>query len=164
MIAHRFKSRTPSVPTLLTETGDRHSGASAKDYPPPTLPPEPSGQSPPRAASPVTPLPAPTPTAVPPAAPDPSPPPPMRNAERIALDRQKITDGGVLNILPDHVRGDRELSPSQISTAFGLLRKILPDFSASAAPRDSESGIGATEDDPSSTPQFEVHIVDPKET
>ena len=88
----------------------------------------------------------------------------MRNAERIAADRQKITEGGVLDILLDHVRGDRELTSSQISTAFGLLKKILPDFSASLAPRDSEGGGGTPEDDPSSTPQFEVHIVDPQET
>jgi hypothetical protein len=90
----------------------------------------------------------------------------MRNAERIAADRQKITDAGVLDILLDHVRGDCELSPSQISTAFGLLKKILPDFSASLAPRDSDGGGagGLPEDDPSSTPQFEVHIVDPQET
>ena len=57
---------------------------------------------------------------------------PMRNAERIAADRQKITDGGVLDILLDHVRDQKELTPSQISTAFGLLKKILPDFSTSA--------------------------------
>ena len=88
----------------------------------------------------------------------------MRNAERIAADRQKITDGGVLDILLDHIRGQHDLSPSQVSTAFGLLRKILPDFSASSAPRDSEESRDGPEDDASSAPDFEVHIVDPKET
>jgi hypothetical protein len=84
----------------------------------------------------------------------------MRNAERIAADRQKITDGGVLDLLLDHVRGDKELNPSQISTAFGLLKKILPDFSNSAAPSDKEEN---REDDDPSAPEFEIHIVDPKE-
>ena len=88
----------------------------------------------------------------------------MRNAERIAADRQKITDGGVLDILLDHIRGDHALSPSQVSTAFGLLKKILPDFSNSSAPRDSE---GTPEDGASSSstsePEFEIHIVDPQE-
>jgi hypothetical protein len=88
----------------------------------------------------------------------------MRNAERIAADRQKITEGGVLDILLDHIRGECELSPSQVSTAFGLLRKILPDFSASSAPRDSEESREGLENDASSAPDFEVHIVDPKET
>ena len=85
----------------------------------------------------------------------------MRNAERIAADRQKITDGGVLDILLDHIRGQGDLSPSQVSTAFGLLKKILPDFSNSAPPRDGE---GTREDVPSPDPEFEIHIVDPNET
>jgi hypothetical protein len=85
---------------------------------------------------------------------------PMRNAERIAADRQKITDGKVLDILLDHVRGESELNPSQVSTAFGLLKKILPDFSTSAAPRDSDE---PREDGASSDSDFEVHIVDAKE-
>jgi hypothetical protein len=90
----------------------------------------------------------------PPVRPDP-PPRPMRNGERIAADRQKISDGGVLDILLAHVRGNKELSPSQVSTAFGLLRKILPDFAGSAAPREAEE-----EQSPSG---IEVHIVDPKD-
>jgi hypothetical protein len=85
----------------------------------------------------------------------------MRNAERIAADRQKITESGVLDLLLDHVRGEAELTPSRISTAFGLLKKILPDFSSSAPPRDSEEN---REEDASSDTEFEIHIVDPQET
>ena len=93
-----------------------------------------------------------------------SPPRPLRNAERIAADRQKITEGGVLDVLLDHVHGRQELTPSQISTAFGLLKKILPDFSASAAPRDSEeSRPEGGADGSASDPEFEIYIVDPKE-
>lgn len=86
----------------------------------------------------------------------------MRNAERIAADRQKITESGVLDLLLDHVRGQEELTPSRISTAFGLLKKILPDFSNSAPPRDHEES--REEDGASPDPDFEIHIVDPKET
>jgi hypothetical protein len=155
MIARRFKGRNPSVPTLLTETGHRHSNPRAGDDPPAAQPPEPSGQSPPLAA------PAAAPSVMSPATPALSPIRPMRNGERIAADRQKITDAGVLDILLDHIRGQHELSPSQVSAAFGLLKKILPDFSNSAPPRDSEEAL---EDDTSSDPEFEVYIVDPKET
>ena len=73
------------------------------------------------------------PSAMSPLAPPRPPIRPMRNGEQIAADRQKITDGGVLDILLDHVRGGRELTQSQLSTTFGLLKKILPDFSSSAA-------------------------------
>jgi hypothetical protein len=155
MIAHRFKGQTPSVPTFLTETGHRHSNPQVGDDPPPAHPPEPSGQSPPLAA------PAPMPLAISPAIAASSQIRPMRNAERIAADRQKITDGGVLDILLDHVRGQTNLTPSQVSTAFGLLKKILPDFSNSAPPADDEE---KRDDGASSDPEFEVHIVDPKET
>ena len=147
MIAHRFRGRNSSVPTFLTETGHRHPKPPAQSDSPPVRSPEPSGQSPPAGASPLAPA---SPTAR-----------PMRNAERIAADRQKITDGGVLDILLDHVRGRCELSPSQVTTAFGLLKKILPDLSNSAPPRDSED---PREDTAASYPEFEIHIVDPKET
>ncbi|QIG49210.1 hypothetical protein G5V57_16690 [Nordella sp. HKS 07] len=135
MIAQRFSGRKPSIPTFLTETGHRHSDSQVSGGAPPVPSPEPSGQSP--------------------------PPRPLRNSERIAADRQKITEGGVLDILLDHVRGRCELSPSQITTAFGLLKKILPDLSNSAAPRDNEE---VRDDDDSAVPEFEIHIVDPKET
>ncbi|MGE4251735.1 MAG: hypothetical protein AB7F09_20295 [Parvibaculaceae bacterium] len=146
MIAHRFRGRRPSVPALLTETGHRHGKPQARDGPPPAPPPKPE------------------PTSEPASQPSPSPHMrPLRNAERIATDRQKITDACVLDILLDHIRGHRELTPSQVSTAFGLLKKILPDFSNSAAPRD---GDGPFEDGalPDTAPEFEVHIVDPHET
>jgi hypothetical protein len=136
MIAHRFKSRNPSVPTPLAETGHRHSNPPKREDRGLAPSPEPSGQSPPASARPI------------------------RNAERIAADRQKITDSGLLDLLLDHVRDQKQLSPSQISTAFGLLKKILPDFSNSAPPRDNEE---AHEDSISCDPEFEIHIVDPQE-
>ena len=85
----------------------------------------------------------------------------MRDAERIAAGRQKINDGGLLDLLIDHAHGRIELSPSRIETIFGLLKKIIPDFSNSAPPRDSG---GTVEESPSTNPKFEYHIVDPQES
>ncbi len=99
---------------------------------------------------------------MPPLTPASSPARPLRNAERIAADRQKITEACVLDILLDHVRGLNELNPSQVTTAFGLLKKILPDFGSSSAPRDGEESL--QDESASSNPDFEVHFVDPKET
>jgi hypothetical protein len=162
LIAHRFKGRNPSIPTFLTETGHRHSSPDAGEESPAGQPPEPSGRSPPltETALPTPPAPLSAATGSPPMR-------PMRNAERIAADRRRITDGGVLDILLDHIRGERELSPSQVSTAFGLLKKILPDFSTSAPPRDHEEsreGDGAFSSSTPSDTDFEIHIVDPQET
>jgi hypothetical protein len=84
----------------------------------------------------------------------------MRNAERIAADRQKIIDGGVLEFLLAHARGEKKLTPSQVSSAFGLLKKVLPDLASSAPPRDEEARHEEG-DFPDSI--FEYHIVDPKE-
>jgi hypothetical protein len=82
----------------------------------------------------------------------------MRDPERIAAGRQKINDGGLLDLLIDHAHGRIELSPSRIDTIFGLLKKIIPDFSNSAPPRDT----GESRDDgPPPTPRFEINIVDP---
>lgn len=156
MIAHRFRGRNASVPTFLAETGHRHLNPQGADDLLSGQSPEPAGQSPPFIAAPLPSWAA----AVSPGSPASSPMPPARNVERIAADRQKITEGGVLDLLLDHVHGRQELSLSQISTAFGLLKKILPDFSNSAAPHDSEE---SSDDEQTASPDFEIHIVDPQE-
>ncbi|WP_162914138.1 hypothetical protein [Taklimakanibacter lacteus] len=115
--------------------------------------PEPSRQSPP----PVQP---PSPALLPAFSPSP-PARALRNAERIAADRQKIADSGILDIFLDCMRGKIELSQVQVNIGFGLLKKVLPDFSTSAPPTDDEEkrddGGGGT----SPEPEFEVVIVDP---
>ncbi len=90
-----------------------------------------------------------------------SPSRPLRNAERIAADRQKIADSGVLDIFLDCMRGKVELSPVQVDIGFGLLKKILPDFSASAPPADDAQKQERGDGGASPEPEFEVHIVDP---
>jgi hypothetical protein len=44
--------------------------------------------------------------------------------------RQKIGATKIANRLEDHVHGRVELSSSQVTAALGLLRKVVPDLSA----------------------------------
>lgn len=83
----------------------------------------------------------------------------MRDPERIAAGRQKINDGGLLDLLIDHAHGRIELSQSRIETIFGLLKKIIPDFSNSVPPRDAMES--RDDGSPPPTPRFEINIVDP---
>ena len=45
--------------------------------------------------------------------------------------RAKIQTSQLINRLTDHVLGASILDPSQVSAALGLLRKTIPDLSAS---------------------------------
>ena len=45
--------------------------------------------------------------------------------------RAKIQSSQLINRLTDHVLGASILDPSQVSAALGLLRKTIPDLSAS---------------------------------
>lgn len=42
--------------------------------------------------------------------------------------RVKIQNSNILNALIEHVEGNREMSPTQVSAGIGLLRKVLPDL------------------------------------
>lgn len=44
--------------------------------------------------------------------------------------RGKIQTAMLINRLQDHVKGDVELTKSQVSAAIGLLRKTAPDLSS----------------------------------
>jgi hypothetical protein len=44
--------------------------------------------------------------------------------------RQRIANSQILKCLIDHVQDGRPMSPSQVSAGLGLLKKILPDLSA----------------------------------
>lgn len=66
----------------------------------------------------------------------------------------------------DHLFGRVQLTPSQVSTGFGLLKKVLPDFSNSAPPqdddkRDDDDDYGDGHGNAPEDPEFEVYIVDP---
>lgn len=43
--------------------------------------------------------------------------------------RDRIKAGGILFCLHEHIVGKREMSPSQVTAALGLLRKVVPDKS-----------------------------------
>lgn len=45
--------------------------------------------------------------------------------------RVKIQNSNILNALVEHVEGKREMSATQVSAGLGLLKKVLPDLSAS---------------------------------
>lgn len=45
--------------------------------------------------------------------------------------RTKIANSQILKCLLDHVQGEREMSATQVSAGIALLRKVMPDLSAS---------------------------------
>lgn len=48
-----------------------------------------------------------------------------------AEHRLKITNSNILSVLIQHACGEREMSATQVSAAVALLRKVMPDLSAS---------------------------------
>ncbi len=48
-----------------------------------------------------------------------------------AEHRAKIQNSNILNALIEHACGEREMNPSQVTAGLGLLRKVMPDLSAS---------------------------------
>ena len=44
--------------------------------------------------------------------------------------RGKIQNSSILNALIEHTEGKREMSASQVSAGLGLLKKVMPDLSA----------------------------------
>ena len=44
--------------------------------------------------------------------------------------RERIKSSMLVNALSDHVLGNNDMKPTQITAALGLLRKVLPDLSA----------------------------------
>ena len=44
--------------------------------------------------------------------------------------RGKIQNSSILNALIEHAEGKREMSASQVSAGLGLLKKVMPDLSA----------------------------------
>ena len=62
---------------------------------------------------------------------------PLRKRQNGSIDklweertRQKIQAAGIVNRLIDCVNGKIELVPAQVSAGMGLLRKVLPDLTA----------------------------------
>jgi hypothetical protein len=55
--------------------------------------------------------------------------------------RVKIQNSNILNALIEHVQGEREMSPTQVSAGLGLLRKVMPDLAAVNHSGDEENPI-----------------------
>ena len=55
--------------------------------------------------------------------------------------RAKIQSSQLINCLQDHVFGDRPLEKSQVSAALGLLKKTLPDLTATTLSGDEENPV-----------------------
>lgn len=57
--------------------------------------------------------------------------------------RDKIRNSNILNALVEHVEGRRNMSPSQVTAGLGLLKKVMPDLSAT----DITASINRTSDE-----------------
>lgn len=44
--------------------------------------------------------------------------------------RLKIANSNILKCLIDHVKGDREMSQTQVTAGIALLKKVMPDISS----------------------------------
>jgi hypothetical protein len=55
--------------------------------------------------------------------------------------RVKIQNSNILNALIEHVSGQREMSPTQVSAGLGLLKKVLPDISQITLSGDEDNPI-----------------------
>lgn len=53
-----------------------------------------------------------------------------RGFEMGEAHRVKIQNSNILRALIEHAEGTREMVPSQVTAALGLLRKVMPDLSA----------------------------------
>lgn len=52
------------------------------------------------------------------------------NKRHQEMIREKIRGSQLVNRLENHVLDDLELSPTQVTAALGLLRKVVPDLKA----------------------------------
>lgn len=55
--------------------------------------------------------------------------------------RGKIKNSNILNALIEHVQGDRDMSATQVSAGLGLLKKVMPDLSATQHSGDDENPL-----------------------
>jgi hypothetical protein len=44
--------------------------------------------------------------------------------------RAKLQNSGILNALVEHVKGEREMSATQVTAGVALLKKFMPDLQA----------------------------------
>lgn len=56
--------------------------------------------------------------------------------------RDKIQASQLINRLEDHALDGKEMSKSQVSAALGLLKKCIPDLSATTIAGDADNPLG----------------------
>lgn len=54
--------------------------------------------------------------------------------------RDKIKNSNILNVLIEHVHGNRDMTSSQVTAGLGLLKKVMPDLQ-SVDPDTGKGGI-----------------------
>jgi hypothetical protein len=67
--------------------------------------------------------------------------------------RAKIQASQLINRLQDHVLSDLDLKPTQVQAALGLLKKTLPDLTATELSGDQDNPVAVT--------QIQRTIIDP---
>jgi hypothetical protein len=55
--------------------------------------------------------------------------------------RVKIQNSNILNALIEHVSGKREMSSTQVTAGIALMKKVLPDLSATTISGDEENPL-----------------------
>lgn len=55
--------------------------------------------------------------------------------------RVKIQNSNILNALLEHVEGERDMSPSQVTAGVALMKKVLPDLQAMQHSGDVENPV-----------------------
>lgn len=55
--------------------------------------------------------------------------------------RLKIANSNILNVLLQHVKGEREMSATQVTAGLGLLKKVFPDLQSIELSGDPESPV-----------------------
>jgi hypothetical protein len=55
--------------------------------------------------------------------------------------RDKIKNSNILNALIEHVEGNREMLPSQVTAGLGLLKKVMPDMTEAMIKGDEDAPL-----------------------
>jgi hypothetical protein len=83
--------------------------------------------------------------------------PRSRNPRRAPELRLVIIESIIVEVLVEFAEGKRDLSSDQVAAGLALLKKVLPDLANITLPPEEGDMDGRD-----STPEFEIHIVDPK--
>lgn len=64
-----------------------------------------------------------------------------RSPEAAATVRKRIQGGVMVAALQSHVLGKKEMTTTQVTAALGLLRKVVPDLSATTLSGDHDNPL-----------------------